>query len=95
MQATLNATIAISIAQTNGVETSSSTMQTYAMELRTAAPDIAIDSANTLSYSQGRPAPTIDCPPPARIRLPSAASWSLDAPRTKGARGALGVSRIA
>lgn len=63
MQATLNATIAISIAQTNGVETSSSTMQTYAMELRTAAPDVAIDSANNLSYSQGRPAPTIDCPP--------------------------------
>ena len=58
-QEALNSTTTISIAQTNGVETSSSTRQTYSMELPTAAPYVATYSASSLSFAQGTTAPTM------------------------------------
>lgn len=58
-QEPLNSTTTISIAQSNGIETSSSTTQTYAMELPSAAPDVATYSANGLIFTQSVTAPTI------------------------------------
>ena len=58
-QEPLNSTTTISIAQSNGIETSSSTTQTYAMELPSAAPDVATYSANGLIFTQSVTAPTV------------------------------------
>jgi hypothetical protein len=58
-QEPLNSTTTISIAQSNGIETSNSTTQTYAMELPSAAPDVATYSANGLIFTQSVTAPTI------------------------------------
>ncbi len=58
-QEALNSTTTISIAQANGVETSSSTTQTYAMELPTAAPTVANYSTSALSFTQSTTAPTL------------------------------------
>ena len=59
-QEALSSTTTISIAQTNGVETSSPTVQDYAMDLPTAAPNVASYSAASLDFVQGAaPAITI------------------------------------
>lgn len=58
-QEALGASSTISIAQANGVETSSSTTMDYSLELPTAAPSVATYSTTGLSFAQVSPTPTI------------------------------------
>lgn len=58
-QEPVGSTTTISIAESNGVETSSSTTQDYAMELPTAAPNVAPYSASGLVFAQSGTTPTI------------------------------------
>ena len=59
-QEPLNSTTMISIAQTNGVEsTSSTTTESYAMVLPTVAPNVASYSSGTLTFTQSSTAPAI------------------------------------
>ncbi|MBU6512667.1 MAG: DUF4382 domain-containing protein [Betaproteobacteria bacterium] len=57
-QEALNSTTTISVAQTNGVETSSPTTQDYAMDLSVSAPNVATYAPTGLAFVQGA-APSI------------------------------------
>ena len=58
-QEAVNSTTMITVAQTNGVEGTSSTSESYSMEVSTGTPSVATYSATSLSFAPVSPTPAI------------------------------------